>query len=157
MILSVTKQNGKPHTIRYTRDNGTETWMHASDYFVRHDLSHFVLESVLGYTTAFNGMINQGMDIHAFENRGMRLSLNISAEAWYAENMANLFFMETVQGETPDFNALQQSAFKEMETGLPVITLTDEAIAAVRAELRVQLKAWEQLPEGETLSLIFPL
>jgi hypothetical protein len=66
MILRVTKHQGKPHIILYKRDDGTETWMHADDYFVRHDLSHYAIEKMLNYKTAFMGMLNQGMNIRDF-------------------------------------------------------------------------------------------
>ena len=72
MVIQLTKNKAKPNIIKYIRDNGTETWMYSDDFFVRHDLSHFILESVLGYHTAFNGMINQGMDIRDFENKEKR-------------------------------------------------------------------------------------
>jgi hypothetical protein len=44
MELRITKNISKPHIILYKRDNDTETWMYADDYFVRHDLSHYALE-----------------------------------------------------------------------------------------------------------------
>ncbi len=44
MLIQFTKNAGKPHILKYIRDNGTETWMPAEDFFIRHDLSHYVLE-----------------------------------------------------------------------------------------------------------------
>ncbi len=46
MQMRITKNSGKPHIIKYIRDNGTETWMYSDDFFVQHDLSHFAIESV---------------------------------------------------------------------------------------------------------------
>jgi hypothetical protein len=74
MFIRITKNTGKPHIIRYIRDNGTETetWMHSDDFFVSHDLSHYAIEKQLNYKTAFNGMLNKGMDIKDFENSKKR-------------------------------------------------------------------------------------
>ncbi len=49
MLMEITKNEGKPHIISYARDDGTITWMHSDDFFVRHDLSHYVIEKQLGY------------------------------------------------------------------------------------------------------------
>src|SRR6478672_10525140 len=103
MLLRITKNKGKPHIILYRRDNGSETWMYADDYFVRHDLSHYCLEKLLGYGKAFMGMLNNGMDIKDFEDREKRKKLTVTSEAMYAENMANLFLMELTQGNFENF------------------------------------------------------
>jgi hypothetical protein len=44
MQLRITKNTGKPHTILFERDDGSETWMPADDFFVLHDLSHYAIE-----------------------------------------------------------------------------------------------------------------
>lgn len=88
MQIRITKHSNKPHILKYIRDNGTETWMYSDDFFVQHALSHYALESILGYRTAFHGMQNSGMDIRDFENREKRAAINITAEAMYAESMA---------------------------------------------------------------------
>src|SRR5439155_2355081 len=67
MLLEITRNADKPHIISYTRDDGTKTWMYADDFFVRHDLSHYAIEKKLGYTSAFMGMLNNGMDIKEFQ------------------------------------------------------------------------------------------
>lgn len=157
MQFDITKNEGKPHVISYTRDNGTVTWMHSDDYFVRHDLSHYAIESTMPYRTAFNGMINNGMDIKDFENREKRALIPITAEAAYAENMANLFLQEIWQGEFDDFNKIQQGTFATSVNGrFPLTTLPQEKIDAVRCRLRELLQRWDELPAGETLTLTFP-
>lgn len=68
MLIRLTKNTDNPHFLKYIRDKGTETWTHAADFFIQHDLSHFALEIILQYRTAFNGMVNAGMDLSDFEN-----------------------------------------------------------------------------------------
>ncbi len=72
MKLLLTKCNDKKHVIKYLRDNGTETWMYSDDFFVIHDLSHFAIEKTLGYSSAFCGMLNNGVAIQDFEDRATR-------------------------------------------------------------------------------------
>jgi hypothetical protein len=157
MLIRLSKHTGKPHVIKYVRDNGTETWMQADDFFVRHDLSHFALETVLGYKTAFNGMINSGMDIKDFENREKRRAMKVTDEAGYAENMANLFLGEVLQGNLEDFNAVQQQTLAYSNSEIPAIDLADEKIQAVRKYLRQLLTDWELLSSGQTMELVFTI
>ncbi len=157
MILQITKNTGKPHIIKYIRDDQTETWMQSDGFFVRHDLSHYAIESILNFRTAFNGMLNKGMDIKDFENKDNRMALAVTSEAFYAENMANLFLIEIAQGEFPDFNAVQQQSLLSFASHIPVITLAEEKINAIRTYLRQLLQQWEALPAGNLLVLSFSL
>lgn len=157
MQICFTKHTGKQHVIKYIRDNGTETWMYCDDFFIRHDLSHYALEKILGYKTAFNGMLNAGMDIHDFEDREKRAKMSVTAEAWYAENLANLFLIEIGQGLFADFNEVQQAAFVSFHQQYPPVTLADDQIKAVRDHLTELLEKWKALPSGETLAVTFNL
>jgi hypothetical protein len=155
MKLQVTKNGDKPHVIKYIRDNGTETWMPASDFFVQHDLSHFAIEKTLHYTSAFMGMLNEGKDIKDFENREKRNQMAITQEAAYAENMANLFLMEVIQGNFEDFNKALKQAFETVTTQYIAPSLREKQLFDVRTFLRQLLKAWKELPGGETMTLNF--
>lgn len=140
MELRITRNTGKSHSMVYKRTDGSETWQAADDFFVRHDLSHFAIEKTLGYTSAFMGMINRGMGIRDFEDREKRKKMTISAEAWYAENMANLFLMEIVQGELEDFNSVSQEAYKKMELPFPPPILQVAEINSIRLYLKKLLQ-----------------
>ena len=155
MQIKITKNTGKPHILKYIRDNGTETWMYADDFFVRHDLSHYALETIMQYKTAFNGMLNSGMDIKDFEDKEKRAQLNVTDEAWYAENMANLFLIELAQGKFSDFNKVQQETFVSFNDQYPVISLPEDKITETRNYLQKLLTQWRELPSGQTLELIF--
>ena len=157
MLIRITKNTDKPHILKYIRDNGTETWIHADDFFIQHDLSHLALETILQYRTAFNGMVNSGMNLSDFENREKRAFINITDEAWYAENMANLFLTEISQGVFEDFNEVQQQTFQSFNLTYPVITLTDPIIQAIRTYLGLLLLQWKELASGNTLELTFKL
>lgn len=155
MRILFTKNTGKQNVIKYIRDNGTETWMYCDDFFIRHDLSHYALEKIFGYKTAFNGMLNAGMDIRDFDDKEKRARLSVTAEAWYAENMANLFLIELAQGQFADFNEVQQAAFVSFNQQYPPTFLPEDKIEAVRMYLSELLAQWNTLPAGETLELSF--
>lgn len=155
MLLKITKNTCKPHIILYQRDNGTATWMKADDFFVRHDLSHYALEKTLDYTTAFMGMLNNGMDVQDFENRAKRLQIIVTEEACCAENMANLFLMETTRGNFDNFNEVLASAFTDMRQSFSTPVLKESDINAVRIFLYALLQQWDELAAGETMILNF--
>ena len=153
MEVRITRREEKLHTIVFKRSDNTETWQASEDFFVRHDLSHFAVEKILGYKTAFLGMINQGMGANDFEDREKRKKLQITAEGWYAENMANLFLIEVVQGELEDFNAVSEAAFGEMELPFTPPVLTTREIVDIRVYLGQLLQQWNLLPVNETMIL----
>ena len=155
MLLQLTKNRDKPHVIKYIRDNGTETWMYSDDFFVIHDLSHYVIEKTLGYTTAFYGMLNNGMAIQDFEDREKRNALLITNEACYAENMANLFLIEIAQGDFEDFNTVSREAFTTSNQKYPPPVLKDAEIKNIRNYLKQLILQWKDLPVGNSLQLTF--
>jgi len=129
--------------------------MGADEFFVRHDLSHYALEKSLGYTTAFMGLLNKGMDVKDFEDRQKRQGLALTDEAVYAENMANLFLMEIAQGEVEDFNHLLAGSFVVMGTAYPPPRLSLDQLKEIRSLLRRLMEEWRLLPEGQTMTLVF--
>lgn len=157
MLLRITKNNGKPHIILYRRDDGTETWMYADDFFVRHDLSHYCLEKLLGYTTAFMGMLNQGMDVKDFEDRTKRKQITVTREALYAENMANLFLIEIAQGNFENFNQTAKESFESLNNEYPAPVLLENEIDIIRGSLRTLLRSWNALDPGKTMDLPYEM
>ena len=155
MLLRITKNYDKPHIILYRRDDGSETWMYAEDFFVRHDLSHYCLEKLLGYTTAFMGMLNNGMDVKDFEDRDKRKQMILSREALYAENIANLFLMEIAQGNFKNFNLIAKESFESWNREFPAPVLLENDITRIRESLRALLNSWKELPPGKTIELSF--
>jgi hypothetical protein len=153
MQMRLTKNSQKKHTIEYRRDDGSRTWMHADGFFVRHDLSHFAVEKILGFRTGFMGMLNAGMQVQDFEDREKRSKIPLTPEAIHAENMANLFLIEVAQGNFEDFNSTVQSSFNSFGHELDPPVLRDAEIGRIRTYYRELLRNWDRLPVGQKLSL----
>src|SRR3954454_15515463 len=84
-----------------TRADGTVTWQrqpaaHAA-FFVRHDLTHYAVETVLGYRLGFYGLVAAGGDFRDFAARGRRGP--IPADADPAELVVGFFDAESAGGE----------------------------------------------------------
>lgn len=157
MEMRITKNGHRAHSIVYKRDNGTATWMQADDFFVQHDLGHYAIEKTAGYTGAFMGMLNRGMDIRDFEHREKRKALIITREGWYAEHLANLFLIEIAPGDFPDFNKVSADAFANMNPDFPAPRLPAAMLATIRNCLKNLLACWNNLPAGGTMTLNFDL
>lgn len=155
--MEITKNIGKPHMICYKRDDGSTTRMPADNFFVRHDLSHYAIEKIMGYTTAFMGMLNKGLDIKDFEDREKRKRMIVSREARNAEQMANLFLMEIAQGDFDDFNDILKQTFGATEHEHEAPVLSSSELGTIRKYLRELYESWDHLPAGETMSLAINL
>lgn len=155
MLLRITKNYGKPHIILYRRDDGSETWMNADDFFVRHDISHYCIEKNLGYKTAFMGMLNNGMDVKDFEDRAKRKQITVSQEALYAENIANLFLMEIAQRNFDNFNQVAKQSFESWNKEFTAPVLSEDEINRIRKSLKALLQSWNTLAPGKTMELAF--
>ena len=157
MKMLLKKYEQGPFVIKYRRDNGSETWMQADQYFVLHDLSHFAIETMLQYKSAFMGMLNNGMHIKDFEHREKRNKIKISEEAVNAENIANLFLMELQQGELEDFNQTLRESFNPMKEQLNPVQLSPEQIDAVRNKFKQLVAEWNSTPPGGEMELEYHL
>ena len=159
MIVTLTKNEGKPHVLRCLRDDGSVTWFQASasnaDFFAAHDLSHYAIETVLGYRTAFYGMVAAGRDLNDFGSQeGAPDPRKYSDEAMYAEEMANLVVLALREGY--DFEAFWEMLVMAHDDLIrPMPSVSQEQFEAIQAKLRELLDAWRVLDVGGSLTLEF--
>jgi hypothetical protein len=146
--------------MRCERADGSATWQRHEGrnaaYFPFHDLTHFALESTLGFRQGFFGLIAAGWDVADTTGKGARGTL--PDEARLVEHLAGLLDRERVGGAAP-LSAAEVRAQLRMheDTGRigPVPELTDAQLDAVRARAAELHAAWAALPPGETLELRF--
>lgn len=155
MIIRFAKENrssndGKPHTLTCRRDDGSQTWQPSSEFFVRHDLVHYAVETVLGYTEAFLGLVARGKDLDAFGTRNGVKDVYTFEEGW-AEIIVSL-----LQWPWPSDDAFFDAlAITCANGGIPLPPLTPAQLARIRAEVTLLHEEWERFSKGGILERTF--
>jgi hypothetical protein len=147
--IQIAKRSDGGGVLRCTRADGSVTWQkqtarHAA-HFALHDLTHFAVESALGFKHGFFGLIAEGWEIEDTTGKGARGKL--PEEAAHVECVVGLFDTERagmVIYTAAEFNQHSPRRFR------------DEDLARVR-KLRSELfTKWFEVEPGESLDLHFP-
>lgn len=145
--IDISKHPDGAVALRCTRADGSVTWQkqtkHAA-YFVLHDLTHYAVETALGYRRGFFGLIAEGWDVDDTTGKGARGTL--PAEAADVERMVGLFDSERGSGAlwTPEeFNEFAPRA------------ITGADIQRVRSIRGALFQQWFGLAAGQKLELKF--
>src|SRR5579862_9150992 len=114
MRIQITKRPDGGGVLKCTRADGSVTWQKQKEtvapFFALHDLTHFAVETTLGYRRGFFGLIAEGWDIEETGGKGKRGAL--PGEALEVEQLVGLFFTERAGAAiwTPaEFNAASGS------------------------------------------------
>ncbi len=103
MEIILTK-TGKGHTLfSCKRTDGSITWKQISDFFVLHDLGHYVVESILQLKNGFFGMVAKGTDITDFDLPKEKRVVEITPEAIFSEHLVNYIVIDFTQGRMDNF------------------------------------------------------
>ena len=147
--IEIVKQADGAGVLRCTRDDGSVTWQkqtrHAA-HFALHDLTHFAVESTLGYRNGFFGLVSGGWDVDDTSGKGARGPL--PPEALEVERIVGLFDSERASAahySTGDFNQFSPCALSSADI---------QRVRALRAEL---FEKWRSVTPGESLKLTFDL
>lgn len=135
MTIIFQKHAGKHPTTRCIRDDGSETYTSSpsqGEFFVRHDLLHYAVETALGCKSAFWGLLAGGRDFDDFGTSSPS-SDPIPEEAIRVEEIVGLIQL----GQKP----------KDLSQG------EYEAIVNTWMELLAQ---WSELADGDSLTVHFP-
>jgi hypothetical protein len=145
--IEISRQPDGAVTLRCTREDGSVTWQkqtkHAA-HFVLHDLTHYAVETALGYRRGFFGLIAEGWDAEDTTGKGARGPL--PAEAVEVERVVGLFDTERGSGvlwTLEEFNQFSPRA------------LTLENIQSVRALRSALFQQWSALAPGQKMELSF--
>lgn len=143
-------------TLSCVRADGSRTWAQVHPFFPRHDLTHYAVESVLGLTEAFFGLVASGWDLDAFAHPGA--ARRLPPEALLAEHVVGLLDRERAMPEpmlAGAFNEALRAAHPDA-VAHPAIPIDGAALDRIRT-LRDTLTAqWEAVPPGASLELAFP-
>jgi hypothetical protein len=146
--VQIVKRADGGGVLRCMRADGSVTWQkqktqHAA-HFALHDLTHFAVESTLGYRRGFFGLIAEGWEIEDTTGKGSRGAL--PPEAGEVELIVGMFDMERASG------ALVTAKDFAIHGPRP---LSDQDIARVRTRRGEVFSRWFALEPGGTLELQF--
>lgn len=141
------------------RADGSITWQQQEGqqgrFFPLHDLTHYAVESVLGHTQGFYGLVSEGWDLTDFGKPWRRGPLPAAALA--SELMVGFLDGERAAGSewsAAEFNASAVAYYAQHGlTGALVVSDLD--LASLRERRRELFSRWAALPAGETLELRF--
>ena len=159
MIIQFTKRTDGGAVLKCIRADGSTTWQRQADdhatFFPLHDLTHYAVETELGFRRGFYGLIADGWDIG--ETTGKSARGPLPDEALEAEYFVSAFAAERAGGvatSAGEFNQLA-ATFAQTRGMLPPRSLSDEELTKVRSRFDELAAKWRAMPTGETLELTF--
>ncbi|HEV8605633.1 MAG TPA: hypothetical protein VGQ99_09720 [Tepidisphaeraceae bacterium] len=137
-------------SIVYQRQNAKQ-----AGFFVRHDLTHFAVETVLGHRKGFFGLIAAGWSFEDFGEKWDKKKYPVDADP--SELIVGLFDAENAsraRWTAEEFNGYAGEFMRQqgVEIG-PVIT--QEQVESVHEKIAELMKKWGEVEMGETMELEF--
>jgi hypothetical protein len=159
LLIQLSKRSDGEVVLSCSRADGSKTWQRQrgrqASFFPIHDLTHYAVESELGFSSAFYGLIASGWDIEDTGGKGKRGPL--PPEAVTVEHIVGSLDVERASGgawSVEEFN--EQAASFARNGGLPPPRqFSDAELARVRARARQLYGRWRELELGGTLELRF--
>lgn len=152
LTIELKKGRNGPASLACLRGDGTRTWAKLHPFFPAHDLNHCAVESVLGLTEAFFGLVSSGWDLDDFSQPGA--AGRLPAQALWAEHIVGLLERNVAADSRGLNEALMASLPEALRSNAPVLT-DDDLFAIERLRLRLRTR-WDSLPAGATLRVGFP-
>lgn len=156
--IQITKRADGTGVLRCVRGDGSTTWQKQerhSAFFALHDLTHFAVESTLGFRRAFYGLIAEGWDIEDTTGKGAMGPL--PDEAAEAEHLVGSFDRERTAGAqwtAAEFNELAAVHAESAGRGAPR-RITEAELMRARTRRDALFAEWSAVPAGGTLELAY--
>ena len=166
MLIRLKHHSDGSASLTCVRDDGTSTWQRQNGMlgvvFPPHDLTHYAVETTLGYRKGFYGLIAEGWEIGDFAKPWPRGP--IPAEAREVELIVGFFDTERrslARMTEEEFNdhaeryvAAQRSTKANSLGSAPRLSAAQiDAVRAARGDL---LARWSAVSPDESLELQFP-
>jgi hypothetical protein len=159
LTIRLTRRSDGAVLFELARPDGTSTWQKrtgpAAEFFAIHDITHFAVETVLGFPRGFYGLVAEGWNLADFGTPWPRGPL--PAEALPAEVIVGLFDTQRAAGEpltAEQCNGSAATYFAAAGQASPV-HVTDAQLEAIRAMLSDLVWRWQSLPAGASMELEF--
>jgi hypothetical protein len=157
--IQFTKRTDGAALLKCIRPDGSVTWQRQDDkhagFFPLHDLTHYAVETELGFRRGFYGLIAEGWDIG--DTTGKTARGPLPNEALEVEYLVSAFSAERAGGgvsSAAEFNELAATFAQSKGIAAPR-QLSGEELGRVRARFADLATRWRALPAGETLALAY--
>ena len=161
LTIRIKKNTDGTAALSCTRADGTVTWQRQQGaqglFFPRHDLTHYAVETVLEYRSAFYGLIATGWNISDFGPPWPRGQM--PEEAGVAELIVSFLDAERAsqaRWSAEDFNDKAAIYYREHEIPTTPPTLTDDDLGRIRQRRAELFTEWEAVSPGSAIELRFP-
>jgi hypothetical protein len=159
LIIKFTKKPDGSVVSRYERADGTATWQRKDGanawFFAAHDLTHYAVETILGYRRGFYGLVAEGWDLSDFGTPWPRGP--VPADALPVELLVSYLDLERASmtvWPAEDFNAKAADYFATHKLENPPI-FNEDQLRKIRDKVRELHIEWGRLPKGQTMELTF--
>ena len=150
MIIRFSHGKDKSDTLTCIRDDGAITYA-PSAVGVRHDLIHYAVETTLGCTEAFFGLVAAGRDVDDFGTKDGR------KDTYPVEAIQVEFIVALLQWPTlTDAELTEQLAIDCTNRGLPTPEISAEQWAAIHDRIGDLAARWAAIPAQGKLELPWP-
>jgi len=159
IVIRIKKGADGRTSLSCTRADGTTTWRRLqggqAQFFPRHDLTHYAVETVLGHPKGFYGLVAAGWDLSDFGSPWPRG--RIPGDANLTELIVGFFDLERRTGERASVEELNdQIAEFSAENGLPKPDeMSEDDLARVRQRRAELFALWDAVEPGDALELPF--
>jgi hypothetical protein len=161
LCLRFKKKSDGNNVLSCVRDDGSATWQHQrGDFFVHHDLTHYAIETTLGLSHAFYGLLAQGWEFTDFGTpwpRG-RFPDDALPDLSLAEHLAGAFDLERATNipiEAEGFNTTLAETCQDYGIH-DLYPVTEPDLTRIRTTYAELIGRWRAMPPGATLELTFP-
>ena len=148
--IEIVKRADGAGLLRCYRADGSVTWQKQPErhavHFTHHDLTHYAVETTLGYELGFFGLIAAGWDIEDTTGKGARGPL--PDEAGEVESVVGLFDSERGSGTRWTVDEFAEFAPRKLTRKLDEASI--RAIRSTRLEL---FRRWSSVETGSILEL----
>jgi hypothetical protein len=150
--VQITKKADGSGVLRCVRADGSAAWQKQTDrhaaFFALHDLTHFAVETTLGYRRGFFGLVAEGWEMEDTTGKGARGPL--PPEAVEVEGIVGLLDAERGGGQ---IWTLEE--FNEFAAMKGARKLSFDEIVRVKKKRSELFQQWSAVEPGATLELQF--
>jgi hypothetical protein len=160
LLIRIKKHADGSAALSCTRADGTVTWQRQQGaqaaFFPRHDLTHFAVETVLGYSRGFYGLVASGWNLTDFGAPWPRGPMPADTDP--SELIVGFLDTERASGTrwtADEFNDKAAAYYREHNLEAAAPMLTDDDLARVRQRRAELFTQWDAVPAGGTIELSF--